>query len=257
MGRFRLLNRRVISMKHRSYDEPLLVERLALLGREPKTAFAAYCAQCLLPFFHRYAVSAGADHASMERIVTATWQAASGADPGLQAMRAEAEALVPTEADGLWGVDHGFAQSATAAAAYAVRTWLSNDPQEAAWAARQLFECADFAAQHGLPMPPRLTASPPEHPRAIATDSGDPLGGSTGLLRALTGGAPGDVSATGVVALDVEAIVMVGEPVQTALRTIEHGLELVEAVPESWEALRAGANTRGRAWVEALFGAHG
>jgi len=50
-----------------------------------------------------------------------------------------------------WTVEVGYAQHAAAAAAYAVRTWLTDDPQEAAWAARQVYDLADFAVLQSVP----------------------------------------------------------------------------------------------------------
>lgn len=46
----------------------------------------------------------------------------------------------------------GYAQNAAAAVACAVRTWMTDEPQEAVWGARQVYEAADYAAQHALPM---------------------------------------------------------------------------------------------------------
>ena len=53
--------------------------------------------------------------------------------------------MVPDEDDEGWTAARAYAGNAAAAAAYAVRTWLTNDSQEAAWAARQLLDAADLA----------------------------------------------------------------------------------------------------------------
>lgn len=53
--------------------------------------------------------------------------------------------MIPDEDDEGWTADRAYAGNAAAAAAYALRSWLTNDPQEAAWAARQLFDAADLA----------------------------------------------------------------------------------------------------------------
>ncbi|GEA86031.1 hypothetical protein CGE01nite_32820 [Cellulomonas gelida] len=45
----------------------------------------------------------------------------------------------------------GYGQNAAAAAAYAMRTWMTNSPQEAAWAARHGYELADYAVLNGDP----------------------------------------------------------------------------------------------------------
>ena len=44
-------------------------------------------------------------------------------------------------------LEAGYAQNAIAAIAYAARAWLTDDPQEALWAARQVYEAADYGAQ--------------------------------------------------------------------------------------------------------------
>jgi hypothetical protein len=43
------------------------------------------------------------------------------------------------------------AQNAAAAVAYALRTWSSGESQNGAWAARQLYEAADYLLQLGKP----------------------------------------------------------------------------------------------------------
>lgn len=129
------------------YDEMLLMLRLEPLDRSAKTAFAAACAQRLVPLSDRYSQQVG-DTSREQRlsvIVAAVWQAASGRDIDATRLAAEAEAMVPDEDDEGWTAGRTYAGNAAAAAAYAVRTWLTNDSQEAAWAARQLFDAADLA----------------------------------------------------------------------------------------------------------------
>ena len=129
------------------YDEMLLMLRLEPLDRSAKTAFAAACAQRLVPLSDRYSQQVG-DSLREHRlavIVSAAWQAAAGRDIDATRLRAEAEAMVPDEDDEGWTAGRTYAGNAASAAAYAVRTWLTNEPQEAAWAARQLFDAADLA----------------------------------------------------------------------------------------------------------------
>lgn len=135
----------------RTYDEGALVARLALLTRARKSAFAAACAQRLLPLFERYVSATGeGSFDSLSEVVAATWSVAAGADLDLTSAQAVAESMVPSD-DGTWVFEMGYGQNAAAAAAYATRTWLLDSPQEAAWAARQVYEAADYAAQHELP----------------------------------------------------------------------------------------------------------
>jgi hypothetical protein len=130
-----------------NFDEMLLMLRLEPLGRSAKTAFAAACAERLVPLSDRYSQQVG-DPLREQRlavIVSAAWQAAAGRDIDATRLKDEAEAMVPDEDEEGWTACRTFAGNAAAAAAYAVRTWLTNDPQEAAWAARQLFDAADLA----------------------------------------------------------------------------------------------------------------
>ena len=130
-----------------NYDEMLLMLRLEPLERSAKTAFAAACAHRLVPLSDRYCQQVG-DSLREQRlavIVSAAWQAASGRDIDATRLKAEAEDMVPDEDDDGWTAGRTYAGNAAAAAAYALRTWLTNDPQEAAWAARQLLDAADLA----------------------------------------------------------------------------------------------------------------
>jgi hypothetical protein len=137
----------VVEVSIRMYDEDELMARLAKLDRRAKTAFTASCAQRLLPLFDRYARSVRSPSMALrlQEIVSAAWEVASGAERDLHAFQAEAEGMVPSGEDG-WTLETGYGQNAAAAAAYAIRTWLTDDPQEAAWAARQVYEVADYAA---------------------------------------------------------------------------------------------------------------
>jgi hypothetical protein len=137
----------VVQLSAREYDEGEIVARLSLVDRHAKSAFAASCAQYLLPLFERYAHAIGGSEmaARLSAIVAATWEVADGAERDVAAFQAEAESMVPSDDDD-WILETGYGQSAAAAAAYAIRTWLTDDPQEAAWAARQVYEVADYAA---------------------------------------------------------------------------------------------------------------
>lgn len=129
------------------YDEKLLKLRLEPLDRSAKTAFAAACAQRLMPLYDRYARQVG-DSSLQQRlavIVSAAWAAASGRYVEASRLEADAESMVPDEDDEGWTAGRAYAGNAAAAAAYALRAWLTDDPQEAVWAARQLFDAADLA----------------------------------------------------------------------------------------------------------------
>lgn len=186
----------------KTYDESMLVKRLSSLDRESKTAFAAACAQRLLPLFERYAQTAGRrdDPDRLSAVVSAAWRAAAGLGDEAEARRlqAAAEAMVPSDDGDDWCLELGYGQNAAAAAAYAIRTWLTDDPQEAAWAARQVYELADCAVLQGSPALDLNTA-------------------------------------------DADSQVLAAAPVQEALAALEQSISTVEARPSDWQELRAAA----------------
>lgn len=133
-----------------TYDEPEIVARLARLSRTQKAAFAAACAERLVPLFLRYAASKeSVDGDVIRSVVDGVWRAIGGASADLEPLQALAEDLVPEE-DEEWSAEAGYAQNAAASAAYSVRAWLTDDPEEAGWAARQVYEAADYAAQQAI-----------------------------------------------------------------------------------------------------------
>lgn len=132
------------------YDETAIRGR-SLLSRKQKTAFAAACAQRLLPLFERYVAAVGDEGArELAGVVNSIWRAVAGDCVDLAPAQATAEALVPSD-DGEWFYEMAYGQNGAASAAYAVRRWLTDDPQETAWAARQVYEAADYAAQRLRP----------------------------------------------------------------------------------------------------------
>jgi hypothetical protein len=62
-----------------------------------------------------------------------------------------AEALVPNEDDESWVEALAYGQNGAAAVAYAARVAQTDDLKDALRAARQVYEAADYAAQHQLP----------------------------------------------------------------------------------------------------------
>ena len=135
----------------RDYDEGELVRRLAAVGRAEKTAFAAACAERLWPLFDRYARITGRDSSSLAQALADVWRVAAGeSDDDLVGQEQLAEGLIPDEDDEPWVWESGYAQNAAASVAYAASTWRTDDPQEAAWAGRQVHEAADYGAQHAM-----------------------------------------------------------------------------------------------------------
>jgi uncharacterized protein YjaG (DUF416 family) len=195
----------------RVYDEPALIARLEPLDRWAKTAFAA-AAQRLFPLFERYAQSAD-DLAQAQRlaeILSAAWDVTSGLVIDLRLMESEAASMPPSD-DEEWVLEMGYGQNAAFAVAYAIRTWLTDDPQEAAWAARQVYELADYAVSEADLKP-----------------------GEIYLYR------PGDRA---------EDEALKSEIVQAALSAIERDLDTVASSPPAWLELRQRAEREGRIWA--------
>lgn len=134
------------------YDEGGIARVVGSLGRDARTAFAAACAERLWPLVERYASVVSlpeGDRHILRRALDLAWDAAGagGSEEDMNRAGEEAESLVPYEDDD-WVLESGYAQNGIAAIAYAIRSWLSDDPQAAVWAARQVYEAADYGAQH-------------------------------------------------------------------------------------------------------------
>lgn len=135
------------------YNEKQIVTELARVDQKRQTAFAASCAERLMPLFAKYtSVTGDGDPEGLRGVLDHVWNAVRGDDEGfeLAADRDVAESMVPSDEDD-WVFEMGYGQNAAAAVVYAIRTWMSGDAQEAAWAARQVYEAADLAAQQSLP----------------------------------------------------------------------------------------------------------
>ena len=88
---------------------------------------------------------------TLREALDAAWRAVDSDVPTaeLERLQEAAEDLVPEEDDD-WVTASGYASNAAAAVAYALRTRLTDNPQEAAWAARQAYDVTDYAAQQQL-----------------------------------------------------------------------------------------------------------
>jgi len=84
----------------RTYDESMIVRRLSRLDRTRKAAFAAACAQRLLPLYRRYAEAVpSADSAALQSVVALVWEVFRGAPVDLRPQQQLAEDQVPAEDD--------------------------------------------------------------------------------------------------------------------------------------------------------------
>ncbi len=99
----------------------------------PARARALFAASCAERLFGLYERAPGQLRAALE----AAWEG-------------EDVARWQQVAEGLVSDEDPYGENAAAAVAYALRTWMTDEPREAAWAARQVYEAADFAAQRQL-----------------------------------------------------------------------------------------------------------
>jgi len=125
------------------YDETVLKERVAQLPGSDRTLLAAACAERLMPL---YAWIASADAAKVRSALDLVWSGSVSAE-----RQQEVEELVPHEDDEDAPVEVALVQNAIAAVAYALRAVGSHDAQDVVWAARQLYEAADYIVQREAP----------------------------------------------------------------------------------------------------------
>jgi len=116
------------------FDEPQIIDRLNRLSRRSKAAFAVGCAGRLDPLLDDVSAQDRAVvrecRALLERVIVKTEEAAQ-----LHSAITRLEALESLDVD------------AVASVAYAMRAWLSDSPQDAAWAARRAYEAQDQMTQ--------------------------------------------------------------------------------------------------------------
>ncbi len=133
------------------YDEAALAARVARLPGAERTLLAAACAERLMPLYEWIAAaSGGAAAASVRSALDLAWSASTSREQAEQA-QLEVEELVPDEDDEDAPVDVALVQNTIAAVAYALRTMGSHDAQDVVWAARQLYEAADYIVQREAP----------------------------------------------------------------------------------------------------------
>jgi hypothetical protein len=128
------------------FQEQLLKEELSQLPPSSRVAFAASCAQRLVSVYHEYVAQtdppsgARLDHA-LEYVWTHLLTCPN--EERTQRVLADVMALIPDEETPGWTPLTPYAEDATSALAYSLRCLLSGDAQEAAWAARRVYEALD------------------------------------------------------------------------------------------------------------------
>lgn len=134
-----------------TYDEGRLKAVLASWPRTRRVAFSCAVAERLMATYEWFTTVADqGDAGALRSALNLAWSVASSEPAALsdiETARELAESLVPNDQDDNWMLLSPLAQNAAASVAYALRSSLVDDPQEAVWAARQLHEAADYLVQ--------------------------------------------------------------------------------------------------------------
>ena len=129
------------------FDEKELSRQIKRLSKQHRAAFAAACAQRLLPAYERFSKKTGkGGYLSLANILEHLWKDLASdqvAAEDIQMRISTSMALIPGEDDGPWVSEQACAEDAASALAYALRCLRTGEAQEAAWAARRAYECLD------------------------------------------------------------------------------------------------------------------
>lgn len=128
------------------FDEKTLVESLNLLSKESRVAFAASSASRLVAAYENFHQRTGLGNPETIRVaLNNVWRGVFGEKDIELQLRTNLEAvmkLVPEE-NNSWSPLHAYADDAVSAVAYAIRAAVTGDAQEAAWAAKRVYEAVD------------------------------------------------------------------------------------------------------------------
>jgi uncharacterized protein YjaG (DUF416 family) len=130
------------------YDEQELVHRLDQLPSKLRVVYAAACVERLLPTYFSFSERTGkGDPNRLARILERLWADLQGDPMSAEEIKVNLDtctSLIPQENEEPWVEEQVYAEDATAALAYALRARQSGESQEAAWAARRVYEAADY-----------------------------------------------------------------------------------------------------------------
>jgi Protein of unknown function (DUF416) len=129
------------------FNEQLLKEELDRLTPAVNLAFAASCAQRLLNICHSFAQVTGRTHIAnlVDRSLNHVWSHILSGPDTLQTEELLEDLMdtMPTERDSDRSELTAYAEDGMSSVAYCLRFMLSGDAQEAAWAARRVYEMLD------------------------------------------------------------------------------------------------------------------
>ena len=130
------------------FDENRIKGSLTKLPIKLRILFAVTCAERLFPAYESLSAKTGDGNVDLlRRILDKLWMGLLGvqeySDQIIAADLQHCMLLVPKESDGEWSNEQAWAEDAVACLAYSLRTRISGDAQEAAWAARRVYEAVD------------------------------------------------------------------------------------------------------------------
>jgi len=150
------------------FDEPSLVARLARLPSKLRVVFAALCAERQLPNYIQFSERSGlGDPHFLKEALVSIWQDIQGrplAKAELETMLERCMALIPTGEEDT-EEETAYAEDAAASVAFTLRARLTDDPQEAAWAARRAYTALDHVITDEIDQ----TIIGPDYERSIAS----------------------------------------------------------------------------------------
>lgn len=136
------------------HDEAALVCDLGRLGNDSRVAFAAACAERLLPAYKEFCRRAGrGSRDALAGILEKVWLHLQGDKMSTEQIRAELDrcmSFIPGEDEEPWVDEQPYADDAASAVAYALRALESGQPAEAGWAARRAYDTADHHVMYRL-----------------------------------------------------------------------------------------------------------
>lgn len=136
------------------FDEAELVRELEELALQSRVAFAAACAERLLPAYAAFSALANrGDAPALAEMLARVWQDLLGQKLEPDELQADVDRvmrLIPGEDEEPWLDNQPSADDAASAVAYTLRALQRGDSQEAAWAARRAYEALDYYVTHQL-----------------------------------------------------------------------------------------------------------
>jgi len=138
------------------FDKELLGQQLEGLPLTHRAAFAAACAERLLPAYSRFSDEAGrGDPETIRMALSRLWEDLNGGNPAseleLRALAKKCLALVPREDEEPWVDWQPSGEDAAAAVVYALEARWKEGSQEATRVARRAYEAIDRFAMKNEP----------------------------------------------------------------------------------------------------------